>query len=214
MEKRKLRILTVVVFAGVLTFGALRQNSTGRGELGEIQVAMWNLGKVDNLQLSYEYLWKQNGSAGGETMHAWADMLTGEWISEHYTTDEDGTRLYLKQFCDGRNLYHYIDWSGEWEQILPQQRENTVIPDYEMVTELGYDGTDVEDLERVAEDGTVEITCSFTQEYFTQDLSGNKMLGKDRKMQITVTAEVDRYNQGGIANKVQQYKTLVQEYME
>ena len=51
MEKRKLRILTVVVFAGVLIFGALRQNSTGRGELGEIQVAMWNLGKVDNLQL-------------------------------------------------------------------------------------------------------------------------------------------------------------------
>lgn len=45
MEKRKLRILTVVVFAGVLIFGALRQNSTGRGELGEIQVAMWNLGK-------------------------------------------------------------------------------------------------------------------------------------------------------------------------
>ena len=132
MEKRKLRILTVVVFAGVLIFGALRQNSTGRGELGEIQVAMWNLGKVDNLQLSYEYRWKQNGSAGGETMHAWADMLTGDWISEHYTTDEDGTRLYLKQFCDGRNLYHYIDWSGEWEQILPQQRENTVIPDYEM----------------------------------------------------------------------------------
>lgn len=60
MEKRKLRILTVVVFAGVLIFGALRQNSTGRGELGEIQVAMWNLGKVDNLQLSYEYRWKQN----------------------------------------------------------------------------------------------------------------------------------------------------------
>ena len=51
MEKRKLRILTVVVFAGVLIFGALRENSTGRGELGEIQVAMWNLGKVDNLQL-------------------------------------------------------------------------------------------------------------------------------------------------------------------
>ena len=67
MEKRKLRILTVVVFAGVLIFGALRENSTGRGELGEIQVAMWNLGKVDNLQLSYEYCWKQNGSAGGET---------------------------------------------------------------------------------------------------------------------------------------------------
>ena len=253
MEKRKLRILTVVVFAGVLIFGALRENSTGRGELGEIQVAMWNLGKVDNLQLSYEYCWKQNGSAGGETMHAWADMLTGDWISEHYTTDEDGTRLYLKQFCDGRNLYHYIDWSGEWEQILPQQRENTVIPDYEMVTDLGYDGTDVEDLERVTEDGAVEITCSvktaalsvqqhkqahyedMTATYvidenqilrsieyqimlimpeITQDLSGNKMLGKDRKMQITVTAEVDRYNQGGIANKVQQYKTLVQEYME
>lgn len=50
MEKRKLRILTVVVFAGVLIFGALRENSTGRGELGEIQVAMWNLGKVDNLR--------------------------------------------------------------------------------------------------------------------------------------------------------------------
>ena len=34
MEKRKLRILTVVVFAGVLIFGALRQNSTGRGDSG------------------------------------------------------------------------------------------------------------------------------------------------------------------------------------
>ena len=101
-------------------------------------------------------------------MHAWADMLTGDWISEHYTTDEDGTRLYLKQFCDGRDLYHYIDWSGEWEQILPQQRENTVIPDYEMVTDLGYAWTDVEDLERVTEDGAVEITCSFTQEYLEE----------------------------------------------
>ncbi len=41
------------------------------------------------------------------------------------------------------------------------------------------------------------------------------MLGKDRKMQIMVTAEVDRYNPGGIANKgAKQYKTLVQEYME
>ena len=66
------------------------------------------------------------------------------------------------------DLYHYIDWSGEWEQILPQQRENTVIPDYEMVTDLGYDGTDVEDLERVTEDGAVEITCSFTQEYLEE----------------------------------------------
>ena len=36
------------------------------------------------------------------------------------------------------------------------------------VTELGYDGTDVEDLERVTEDGAVEITCSFTQEYLEE----------------------------------------------
>ena len=36
------------------------------------------------------------------------------------------------------------------------------------MTDLGYDGTDVEDLERVTEDGAVEITCSFTQEYLEE----------------------------------------------
>ena len=61
---------------------------------------------------------------------------------------------------------------------------------------------------------SIEYQITLIMPEITQDLSGNKMLGKDRKMQITVTAEVDRYNQGGIANKVQQYKTLVQEYME
>ena len=199
---------------------------------------------------------------------------------------QQGTEVAAKGSGEALLLQFAQGAHHKWEQILPQQRENTVIPDYEMVTDLGYDGTDVEDLERVTEDGAVEITCSFTQEYLeeawenqvaqveksyafyeksgadenavktaalsvqqhkqahyedmtatyvidenqilrsieyqitlimpeiTQDLSGNKMLGKDRKMQITVTAEVDRYNQGGIANKVQQYKTLVQEYME
>ena len=61
---------------------------------------------------------------------------------------------------------------------------------------------------------SMEYQITLIMPEITQDLSGNKMLGKDRKMQIMVTAEVDRYNQGGIANKVQQYKTLVQEYME
>ena len=61
---------------------------------------------------------------------------------------------------------------------------------------------------------SIEYQITLILPEITQDLSGNKMLGKDRKMQIMVTAEVDRYNQGGIANKVQQYKTLVQEYME
>ncbi len=65
MEKRKLRILTVVVFAGVLIFGALRENSTGRGELGEIQVAMWNLGKVILLEAERKRRRRDDACLGG-----------------------------------------------------------------------------------------------------------------------------------------------------
>ena len=37
-----------------------------------------------------------------------------------------------------------------------------------------------------------------------QDLDGNKSLGKERKMQITVDMEIERYNQSGINNQIEQ----------
>ena len=106
-----------VIFSFLLVFSAARSNTTGRGELGEVQIAMWNLNRVDNLQMSYVYTVRQNAGEGGETMDVCADLLTGSWVSKHYATDEDGTRLYLRQFCDGKNIYHYIDWNGDWEKI-------------------------------------------------------------------------------------------------
>lgn len=45
---------------------------------------------------------------------------------------------------------------------------------------------------------SMEYQITLIMPEITQDLSGNKMLGKDRKMQITVTAEVDRYNRAGL----------------
>lgn len=276
MEKRQARTLAVIIFGVLLAFAAARSSSRGRGELGELQIAMWNLNRVDNLQMSYAYGWQQNGTTGEEAMNVWADMLTGSWASEHYTTDEDGTRLYLRQFCDGKSIYHYIDWSGDWEQIQAPGQGGTAVPNLAWMTELGFDGDDIYELKRKDEDGTVELTCVFTPEYLdnvqagqlaqveqsyayyeksgadvsaihtaalsveqhkqmryedmtvtytidenqvlremeytirlvmpeiVQDLSGNKMLGQEREMQITLDMEIERYNQSGITNKIEQ----------
>lgn len=278
MNKKRAQIqaVAVVTFSFLLAFSAARSNTTGRGELGELQIAMWNLNRVDNLQMSYVYTIRQNASEGGETMDVWADLLTGSWVSKHYTTDEDGTRLYLRQFCDGKSIYHYIDWNGDWEKIQTTGESGTAVPQLQMMTTLGYDGGDVMELERQEQDGRVEITCSFAPEFLeeakevqlaqlersyamyeksgvgeseidtaglsveqhrqsryetvtatytidenqilqkvsyettivmpeiVQDLDGNKMLGKDREMQITVDMEIERYNQSGINNQIEQ----------
>lgn len=274
MEKRKARTLAVIIFGVLLAFAAARGSSTGRGEFGELRVAMRNLNRVDNLQMSYAYAWQQYGAAGKETMDVWADMLKGSWASEHYTTDEDGTRLYLRQFCDGKSIYHYIDWSGDWEQVPGQG--DTAVPNLAWMTELGFDDEDILELKRQEQDGMTEFICVFTPEFLkeaqdgqlaqveqsyayyeksgadesvidtaalsveqhkqmryedmtvtytidenqvlremeytirlvmpeiVQDLSGSKMLGQERKMQITLDMKIERYNQNGITNKIDQ----------
>lgn len=278
MDKKRAQIQTVAVvaFSFLLAFSAARSNTTGRGELGELQIAMRNLNRVDNLQMSYVYTIRQNASEGGEAMDVWANLLTGSWMSKHYTTDEDGTRLYLRQFCDGKDIYHYIDWNGDWEKIQTTGEGGTAVPQLQMMTTLGYDGGDVLELKRQEQDGSVEIICSFAPEFLeeakeaqlaqlersyamyeksgvgeseidtaelsveqhrqsryetvtatytidenqilqkasyettiimpeiVQDLDGNKSLGKERKMQITVDMEIERYNQSGINNQIEQ----------
>lgn len=270
-----------VIFSFLLVFSAARSNTTGRGELGEVQIAMWNLNRVDNLQMSYVYTVRQNAGEGGETMDVCADLLTGSWVSRHYATDEDGTRLYLRQFCDGKNIYHYIDWNGDWEKIQTMGESGTAVPQLQMMTTLGYDGEDVVELERQEQNGIVEITCSFAPEFLeeekeaqlaqmersyamyeksgageseidtaglsveqhrqsryetvtatytidenqilrkvlyeitiimpeiVQDLAGNKMLGKEREMQITTEMEIKRYNESGINNQIEQCRNEV-----
>ena len=69
MEKRQARTLAVIIFGVLLAFAAARSSSRGRGELGELQIAMWNLNRVDNLQMSYAYGWQQNGTTGEEAMN-------------------------------------------------------------------------------------------------------------------------------------------------
>lgn len=278
MKKRKVQMqaLTVVTFSFLLMFAAAKGSTNGRGELGELQIAMWNLKRVDNLQMSYDYTVLRNATGGGESMDVWADLLTGSWESKHYTTDEDGTRLYLTQFCDGKSIYHYIDWNGDWEKVQTTGESGIAVPKLEMMTTLGYDGGDVAEVERQEQDGSVEITCSFAPEFLeeakqvqlaqlersytmyeksgvgeseinaaelsveqhrqaryeavtatytidenqilqkvsyettivmpeiVQDLDGNQILGKERKMQITLDMEIKRYNQGGINNQIEQ----------
>ena len=42
-----------------------------------------------------------------------------------------------------------------------------------------------------------------------QDLAGNKMLGKEREMQITTEMEIKRYNESGINNQIEQCRNEV-----
>lgn len=169
MEKRKtqMQAFAVIIFSLLLVFAAAGSSASGREELGELKTAMRNLNRANNLQMSYVYAVRQNDTEESESMDLWADLLTGSWLSEYYTADEDGTRLYLRQFCDGRNVYHYIDWNGDWE-LQSSAQSSTAVPRLEEMTTLGYSGADVSELEREEQDGGVEIRCLFAPEYLEQ----------------------------------------------
>lgn len=166
MEKKRVRALATAVFGILLAMSVLRGHYTEDSEMAEIQDAMRNLRRADNLQIASGYTYLKNGVEEQDRVDVWADMLTGEWVSESSATDEDGTRLYLKQFCDGQRLYNYAEWSGEWIQ---QVGGSVDAPNLESVTVLTYHEDDVCDAVTVEEDGYRKISYTFAPEYLQRE---------------------------------------------
>lgn len=174
MEKRKFRALVTMTFAVALITSAMLGGSTQCAELALLQDAMRELRRTDNLEFSYENTIASAGVAKSEKIVVWADQLTGRWVSEHYTTDEDGTRLYLKQFCDGLHVYQYVEWTGEWELA---ESESTDIPYLARVIDLPYDSDDIMNIRLRQKVDVQELSYEFTPEYVD---------GQNRKRQETL----------------------------
>ncbi len=165
MEKRKIQTLVTMSFAVALIISAMLGGSTQCVELALLQSAMRELRRTDNLEFSYESTIAGAGAVKSERIVVWADQLSGSWVSEHYTTDEDGTRLYLKQFCDGLQVYRYVGWNGEWEL---QEAESVDIPYLSRVIDLPYDSDDITNIRLQQKVDVQEISYQFTPEYIEE----------------------------------------------
>lgn len=165
MEKRRWQALLIMAFLVALGTLAMLGERTQSEELAFLQDAMRELRRTDNLEFSYESSIQTGGVKKSEKIIVWANQLAGSWVSEHYTTDEDGTRLYLKQFCDGMRVYHYIDWSGEWEL---QESEETNIPYLNNLMDLPYGSEDIVDVQWNQKVGVQELSYAFTEDYIAK----------------------------------------------
>lgn len=165
MGKRKIHALFAMAFAVALITSVIMSERTQSEELALLQDAMRELRRTDNLEFSYKSTIESDGVAKSEKIIVWADQLTGSWVSEHYTTDEDGTRMYLKRVCDGLHVYHYEDWSGEWEF---KQGEETDIPYLDRVIDLPYGSDDIMNIELRQKVDVQELSYEFTEEYIAE----------------------------------------------
>lgn len=162
MEKRKFRIVVVMAFGVTLLAASVLDGSVSSTELAMLQGAMRELRRTDNLEFSYENILAEKGTSKSEKAVIWADTLSGSWVGEYYITDEDGTRRYLKKFCDGESVYEYVEWSGEWELL---EEEEDSIPYFSQITDLPYDDDDILDIRLEQEGNLQEISYEFTTEY-------------------------------------------------
>ena len=181
MEKRKFCAIIAMAFAVALITSAMLGGSTQCEELALLQGAMRKLRRTDNLEFSYESTIRSEGATKSEKVIVWADQLSGSWVSEHYSTDEDGTRLYLKRFCDGTNVYHYLDWSGEWEL---QESRDVDIPYLDRIIDLPYDSDDIVNIELNQKVNVQELSYQFTDEYIA---------GQNKKRQETLEEYYEKY---------------------
>ena len=162
MEKRKFRIVVVMAFGVTLLAVSVLDGSVSSTELAMLQGAMRELRRTDNLEFSYENILSEKGTSKSEKAVIWADTLSGSWVGEYYITDEDGTRRYLKKFCDGESVYEYVEWSGEWELL---EEEEDSIPYFSQITDLPYDDDDILDIRLEQQGNLQEISYEFTTEY-------------------------------------------------
>lgn len=165
MQKRKNNIIAVITFTAALITSAMVGGRTQSAELDLLQDGMRNLWRTDNLEFTYASTIQSEGGIKSEKTIVWADQLTDRWVSENYITDEDGTWLYLKQLCDGRNIYNYVDWAGEWEL---QESQETDIPYFDRIFNLSYDSQNIQNLQFEQNGDEQVISYEFTQEYIDE----------------------------------------------
>lgn len=163
MEKEKVQALLLMIFTSGLAIMALSGGNTEQGEMGQIQDAMRSLKRVDNLQYTYVSTFSDSEETVTEQVDVWADQLSGSWVAEYYLIDEDGTLLYQKRFCDGQNVYVYIDWNGAWEQ--QPGTDSRMAPYLEALTALTYDSMAITDIQKTERESSMEISYTFTPEY-------------------------------------------------
>lgn len=212
MEKKAVRAMAAIIFGTVLTVSAMRGSHTESEEFVRLQNSMRNLKRVNNLQMTYSYTVEKKGMSTSEQVDVWADMLSGSWVSEHYTTDEDGTRLYLRQYCDGRTIYHYIEWTGEWEaaENVSVTNSGNTVPNLDNLTVLDFDEGDIVVSENEKTEEEESIVYTFTPEYLQEEVDKN--VAEMEKMYLS-------YQKSGMSEEdiqtaelnVEQYKNMVYE---
>lgn len=172
MEKKTVRALAVIILGTLLMVSAMTETHTQTEDFSRLQNAMRNLKRVDNLQMTYSYTIEKKGMSTAEQVDVWADMLTGSWVSEHYTTDEDGTRLYLRQYCDGRTVYQYIEWTGEWEAVenVSVTAGGNAVPNLDYLTVLDFDEEDITSLWSDKSDEEEKIMYTFSTKYMQEEV--------------------------------------------
>lgn len=164
MEKKNVQSLILIVFSSILAVSALSGGNRETGEMGQIQDAMRNLRRADSLHYSYASTVLEKDMAEVQRIEVWADRLSGSWAAEYYTTDEDGTVLVLRQYCDGRALYDYIDWNGYWEPHAADET-GTEPPRLDRLTVLSYGSNDITDIKSTEKESLKKISFTFTPEY-------------------------------------------------
>ena len=162
MEKKNAHAMILAIFVTGLITAAILWDNPQSEELGILQDSMRELKRMDNLEYSYVTTINRAGTQTGDQITVWSDQLSGCWISEHYKTDEDGTRLYLKQFCDGTHIYNYIEWTGEWEL---QNSKSLDAPYMEQILSVPYEDEDIMEMERVEGELGQTLSIAFTPEY-------------------------------------------------
>lgn len=201
MEKRKARAMVVAIFVVGLVTAAMVWDNTRSAEMAMLQGAMRELRRVDNLEFSYYSAMTGGGMQTGDFIKIWSDQLSGCWASEHYKTDEDGTRLYLKQFCDGEHVYNYIEWNGEWEL---QNTKDVEVPYLNSILSTSYDDGDIINLECVEEKEGQKISFEFTQEYIDN---------QNKERQKTVQASYDNYKKMASEELTDEMALNVEQYI-
>lgn len=163
MGKKDVHVAVAIIFASVLSIFALTGGNTEPGEIRQIEDSIRNLRRVDNMRISYAYTISDKNETIVSHTDVWADQLTSSWVAEYYVTDVDGTRLYLKRFCDGTDIYTYIDWNGEWEKQL--EMANPEVPYLDSITTINYGSEDIENIEMKQEEDFYTISYALTPEY-------------------------------------------------
>lgn len=163
MGKKEIHVAVTILFASVLSVFAMTGGNKEPGEIRQIQDALRNLRRMDNLQIAYTYTVSGKEEQAAWRTEVWSDLLTSSWTAEDYVTDVDGTRLYQRWFSDGNALFCSADWSGEWErQSLKQGIE---MPYFDSVTTVNYGNEDITGIERDETESFIKISYTFTPEY-------------------------------------------------